>query len=72
MGLTHLLCPICKKAVAADDPNMPFCSDRCRLIDLGNWASEKYVISKPSQPGEFDEPANSDSEHSEAGEGPVQ
>jgi hypothetical protein len=23
---------------------MPFCSDRCRLIDLGNWASGKYVI----------------------------
>lgn len=28
----------------ADDPFMPFCSDRCRLIDLGNWASGKYVI----------------------------
>jgi endogenous inhibitor of DNA gyrase (YacG/DUF329 family) len=37
-------CPICKKEVALDDPNMPFCSDRCRIIDLGNWASEKYVI----------------------------
>lgn len=40
-------CPICKKPVSKDDPNMPFCSDRCRLIDLGNWASEKYVISSP-------------------------
>ena len=30
--------------MAFDDPNMPFCSDRCRIIDLGNWASEKYVI----------------------------
>ena len=39
-----LRCPICKKEVAFDDPNMPFCSDRCRAIDLGNWASEKYVI----------------------------
>jgi hypothetical protein len=29
---------------------MPFCSDRCRLIDLGNWASEKYVISTPIDP----------------------
>ena len=28
---------------------MPFCSDRCRLIDLGNWASEKYVISSPAE-----------------------
>lgn len=40
-------CPICKKQVAKDDPDMPFCSERCRTIDLGNWASEKYVISKP-------------------------
>lgn len=26
---------------------MPFCSERCREIDLGNWAMEKYVISSP-------------------------
>lgn len=44
-----LKCPICKKEVAFDDPEMPFCSERCRLIDLGNWASEKYVISSPIQ-----------------------
>lgn len=41
-------CPICQKEVKADDPEMPFCSERCRLIDLGNWASEKYVISEPA------------------------
>jgi len=40
-------CPICKKAVALGDPYMPFCSERCKLIDLGNWASEKYVIHSP-------------------------
>ena len=40
-------CPICKKPVNFKDPYMPFCSDRCKLIDLGNWASEKYVISSP-------------------------
>ena len=39
-----LRCPICRRAVAFNDPNMPFCSDRCRIIDLGNWASEKYGI----------------------------
>jgi endogenous inhibitor of DNA gyrase (YacG/DUF329 family) len=38
-------CPICRKEVPFDGPNMPFCSDRCRVLDLGNWASEKYVIS---------------------------
>jgi uncharacterized protein len=41
-------CPICKKPVALDDPEMPFCSERCRIIDLGNWATEKYVISSPA------------------------
>jgi len=40
-------CPICRKEVHIDDPYMPFCSERCKLIDLGNWASEKYVISTP-------------------------
>jgi len=40
-------CPICHKEVARDRPEFPFCSERCRLIDLGNWASGKYVISTP-------------------------
>ena len=43
-------CPICRKAVQPDDPFVPFCSDRCRIIDLGNWASEKYVIPMPADP----------------------
>jgi endogenous inhibitor of DNA gyrase (YacG/DUF329 family) len=38
-------CPICKKDVALDNSEMPFCSERCRVVDLGNWAMEKYVIS---------------------------
>jgi endogenous inhibitor of DNA gyrase (YacG/DUF329 family) len=37
-------CPICKKEVDEKNPEYPFCSDRCRTIDLGNWASGKYVI----------------------------
>ena len=40
-------CPICKKEVALEDPFMPFCSERCKVIDLGNWASGKYVIPEP-------------------------
>lgn len=43
-------CPICNKPVEMDDPYMPFCSERCKLIDLGNWASGKYVISMPIDP----------------------
>lgn len=43
-------CPICRKEVQFTDPFMPFCSDRCRLIDLGKWASEEYRISTPATP----------------------
>jgi endogenous inhibitor of DNA gyrase (YacG/DUF329 family) len=32
---------------SAVHPDFPFCSERCRLLDLGNWASEKYVVSEP-------------------------
>jgi len=42
-------CPICRKEVAKENPEFPFCSERCRLVDLGNWASGKYVISSPIQ-----------------------
>ncbi len=42
-----LRCPICKKPAKAADPDFPFCSERCRLIDLGKWASGAYVISSP-------------------------
>lgn len=42
-----LRCPICKKAVKSGGADFPFCSDRCRLIDLGKWSSGGYVISSP-------------------------
>ncbi|HEY6340671.1 MAG TPA: DNA gyrase inhibitor YacG [Bryobacteraceae bacterium] len=42
-------CPICHKEVDPDDVLMPFCSERCRILDLGNWASEKYVISTSAE-----------------------
>jgi uncharacterized protein len=50
-----LRCPICKKEVPPGGPNIPFCSDRCRIIDLGNWASGKYVVSTPAPPEEIEE-----------------
>lgn len=40
-------CPNCKKEVPFGAPDMPFCCKRCKLIDLGAWASEQYVISTP-------------------------
>ena len=45
--IVKLRCPICKKAVKSGDPEFPFCSERCRVIDLGKWASGGYVISAP-------------------------
>ncbi len=42
-----LLCPTCRKLVEPANEDFPFCSDRCRLIDLGKWASGGYKISSP-------------------------
>jgi endogenous inhibitor of DNA gyrase (YacG/DUF329 family) len=46
-------CPICKKKVAFGSKQMPFCSERCRTLDLANWADEKYVISSPARQNEL-------------------
>ena len=41
-------CPICRRPTDSEtDADFPFCSERCRLTDLGNWATEKYVVSSP-------------------------
>jgi endogenous inhibitor of DNA gyrase (YacG/DUF329 family) len=38
-------CPTCKKKCEwKNNPHRPFCSERCKLIDLGKWASEEYRI----------------------------
>ncbi|MHB1036350.1 MAG: DNA gyrase inhibitor YacG [Pirellulales bacterium] len=38
-------CPICRKTFdPTKTPAMPFCSDRCRRIDLARWADEKYAV----------------------------
>jgi uncharacterized protein len=45
-----MLCPTCKKPIPEpkdDQPlaaHFPFCSDRCKLIDLGRWIDGKYQI----------------------------
>jgi endogenous inhibitor of DNA gyrase (YacG/DUF329 family) len=44
-----LKCPICKKPVESGADDFPFCSGRCRLIDLGKWASGEYVVTSPVQ-----------------------
>jgi uncharacterized protein len=43
--MTHI-CPICKKPTDSEkDVEFPFCSERCRMMDLGAWSAEKYVVS---------------------------
>jgi len=44
-------CPQCQKEVLWQPESLfkPFCSERCRLIDLGDWADENHKISQPSQ-----------------------
>jgi len=49
-----LSCPICKKPANANSADFPFCSERCRLIDLGKWATGAYVISSPLTDAEED------------------
>ncbi|MEX0744136.1 MAG: DNA gyrase inhibitor YacG [Phycisphaeraceae bacterium] len=48
-------CPTCGKPVREDEKAFPFCSDRCRTIDLGKWLDEKYVISRPIEQSDLDE-----------------
>jgi endogenous inhibitor of DNA gyrase (YacG/DUF329 family) len=53
-------CPICKKLTNSEvHGEFPFCSERCKLQDLGNWASEKYVVSEPIFSEDDDEPSDS-------------
>ncbi len=45
MKSSKIRCPICKKETQWDNnPFKPFCSERCKLIDLGKWASEDYRV----------------------------
>jgi hypothetical protein len=47
-------CPVCKAAVKAPTKHAPFCSARCRDVDLGSWLEEGYRISRPMMPWELE------------------
>jgi uncharacterized protein len=54
-------CPICKKeASPAGNPNRPFCSERCKMIDLDNWLSERYRVSSPVEAESLDQTFRTD------------
>ena len=50
--IPRLRCPTCQRPVQWNDsfPFKPFCSERCKLIDLGAWASEQYGIPADTPP----------------------
>lgn len=50
-------CPICRKNVTWEgNPFRPFCSERCKLIDLDNWLAGRYRISAPVETAEENAP----------------
>jgi len=54
----RIVCPTCKKVIEnapADFGPRPFCSPLCKLADLNNWLSERYVLSEPLPPLATDE-----------------
>ena len=56
----RLRCPTCKRSIewSAEFPYRPFCSERCRLIDLGAWLSEQHAI--PGKSPEFGDQSTGD------------
>lgn len=52
----RIRCPICRQATTwEENPWKPFCSERCKLIDLGAWASEDYRIAGKKEEEEDEE-----------------
>ena len=49
------VCPICQQTVGGNLSSFPFCSDRCRMIDLGNWLKGGYVISRPIEQSDLEQ-----------------
>ena len=54
-------CPVCDASVDLQrTPTVPFCSDRCRLIDLGRWLDESYSVPTSRKDDEDESPEDSD------------
>jgi len=50
----QMKCPICGKPTKfLDEPVGPFCSNRCKMVDLGKWLGEEYRVSEPLRPDHF-------------------
>jgi uncharacterized protein len=57
MSEIRIKCPHCRKetALGPENPFRPFCSERCKMIDLGTWASEGYRVPGERAPQEDEE-----------------
>lgn len=56
-SIVSIKCPTCRKETQlAGNPFRPFCSERCKMIDLGTWASEGYRIPGEKAPRDDEEP----------------
>ena len=43
--MSQIICPVCEQKFDPEhSPAMPFCSDRCRQIDLGRWMDQRYGL----------------------------
>jgi endogenous inhibitor of DNA gyrase (YacG/DUF329 family) len=65
LKIEDIICPHCHKkgTWTKDNPSRPFCSPRCKLIDLGAWASEQHRIA--GEPATLHEDAESKSDDTE-------
>jgi endogenous inhibitor of DNA gyrase (YacG/DUF329 family) len=60
-------CPICHREVSWEgNPFRPFCSERCKLIDLDHWLSERYRVSTPVET-ESESSVGGDDKHDDKG-----
>ncbi len=55
-------CPICQSLISVenrdDAPHRPFCSERCKMVDLGRWLDGTYAVSEPLKPDDLPDADN--------------
>jgi hypothetical protein len=54
--MSIIRCPVCNRSFETETAAaMPFCSDRCRKVDLGRWLDERYSVPVERDSDDFDE-----------------
>ena len=52
VAVEDYVCRTCRKSIDERQPFFPFCSERCRLVDLGGWLSDRYRVSRSLSPSD--------------------